>query len=399
VTPEDRKGRSVSSISQVLRSVAGMLDAAMDLRWAVRFSGVLAVAGVSACAMSSRMADDIDATAVIDATMNGPVDGAGGDAIADALRPDDALAGLDGARLSRWSKPVRVLMLSFDPIVEARGNARLHEVYRWNDPAALAPTAVDALVRSSGGAARFEIVARRTLDSYGQLVDGFVYDDDTFAACWEDSTRARCHNPQGFDYAWLVRSFDLCGGVTRGEFDEVWLFGAPYFGYWESTMVGAGAFFLNSPPVRGVDCERTFVIMGFNYERGLAEMLHNYGHRTEFTMARATQGLPRPTAWSRFSRFDRESAGQAGCGNTHNPPNAQREYDYANRAEVLSNCDAFLTYPTVTAPSQRTSCAAWGCNEEGYQRWWLDRLPRVEGMANGLQNNWWKYIVGFEEFL
>ncbi|MFO0556893.1 MAG: hypothetical protein U0269_02625 [Polyangiales bacterium] len=319
--------------------------------------------------------------------------------IEDVSADDAAIAPLDVARPSSWVKPVRVLALAFDPIVEPRSNARLHEVYRWNDPSTLAPRAVDALVRASGGAARFEVVSYRTLDSYGRLVDGFEYDDATFAACWQDSTHARCHNPQGLDYAWLVRTYDLCGGITRGEYDEVWLFGAPYFGYWESTMVGPGAFFLNSQPVRGVSCDRTFVIMGFNYERGLAEMLHDYGHRAEFTMAHATVGLAAPTSWTLFSRYDRTSAGNAGCGNTHNPPNAQREYDYANAAQVPSNCDAFLTYPTVTAPAQPTGCAAWGCNEEGYQRWWLDHVPRADGMSNGLQNNWWKYIVGFEEFL
>ena len=47
----------------------------------------------------------------------------------------------------------------------------------------------------------------------------------------------------------------------------------PYSGCWESTMAGKGAYDCNSPPVPGVDCPRIFVMMGFNYERGVGEML------------------------------------------------------------------------------------------------------------------------------
>ena len=49
-------------------------------------------------------------------------------------------------------------------------------------------------------------------------------------------------------------------------------------------MAGRGAYECNSDPVPGVDCPRIFVIMGFNYERGVGEMLEDFGHRTESIM-------------------------------------------------------------------------------------------------------------------
>ena len=59
------------------------------------------------------------------------------------------------------------------------------------------------------------------------------------------------------------------------------MFGGPYFGFYESIMVGEGAYFCNAPPLNKVACSRLFVIMGFNYERGVGEMLEDLGHRAE----------------------------------------------------------------------------------------------------------------------
>ena len=46
-------------------------------------------------------------------------------------------------------------------------------------------------------------------------------------------------------------------------------------------MAGKGAFYINGGPI-GYDkipSQRPFVIMGFNYERGVAEMLHDLPRR------------------------------------------------------------------------------------------------------------------------
>ncbi len=68
------------------------------------------------------------------------------------------------------------------------------------------------------------------------------------------------------------------------QIDEVWMFGGPYFGFYESRMVGKGAFWCNGPGIE-LNCRR-FVIMGYNYQREVKEMVHDFGHRTESILAR-----------------------------------------------------------------------------------------------------------------
>jgi hypothetical protein len=44
-------------------------------------------------------------------------------------------------------------------------------------------------------------------------------------------------------------------------------------------MVGRNALWCNAPPLEQTG--RRFVMMGFNYERDVKEMVHNFGHRAE----------------------------------------------------------------------------------------------------------------------
>jgi hypothetical protein len=86
------------------------------------------------------------------------------------------------------------------------------------------------------------------------------------------------------DYRGFITEYDLVERHASDEFDEVWLLGGDDFGFRESQMVGETAYRVNSPPVLIRDCE-DFIIMGFNYERGVKEMLHSFGHRVENVLA------------------------------------------------------------------------------------------------------------------
>ena len=62
----------------------------------------------------------------------------------------------------------------------------------------------------------------------------------------------------------------------------MWLWGFPYAGYYESIMAGPGAFWCNAPALKETgQAQRRFIIMGYNYQRGVGEMLENLGHRAE----------------------------------------------------------------------------------------------------------------------
>jgi hypothetical protein len=49
-------------------------------------------------------------------------------------------------------------------------------------------------------------------------------------------------------------------------------------------MAAPRSFYINRGPLPEIKCERPLVIMGFNFERGVAEMLHSLCHRVESTI-------------------------------------------------------------------------------------------------------------------
>src|SRR5262249_36871136 len=154
-----------------------------------------------------------------------------------------------------------------------------------------------------------------------------------------------------------------------------------------SAMAGQGAFYINGG-VFGADkvkCKRAFAIMGFNYERGVAEMLHDLCHRTESTMSRVFGGWQvekLDTDWARFAANAKQSGGGAAVGTCHYPPNAQSDYDYANTRFVESSADDWLNYPNLKGTKKKINRDAWGGpdHHRNYMKWWFARLPRAKGV-------------------
>ena len=87
-----------------------------------------------------------------------------------------------------------------------------------------------------------------------------------------------------FDYNAFVDTYHIPARIEAWEIDEVWVFAHPYAGIFESRMIGRSAFFCNSYLIIRSD-SRNFIVMGFNYERDVSEMLEDFGHRTESIMA------------------------------------------------------------------------------------------------------------------
>ena len=299
--------------------------------------------------------------------------------------------------------PVRVLVLDFDPIIPDSGGRRMHEAFGWNRPRALAEEFMRDVADVSGGRMRYDIVEWRTVDEFPQKRDGFQYTSTTYAECIRD--RERCHGPDGLDYETTLSRYGVIRLLDDGTIDEVWLFGGPYFGYFESAMAGPGAFDINGDAFAGVRSKRAFAIMGFNSERGVAEMLHNLCHRTEDTMARVYGGWRAEsltTAWARFAANVHQSGGRAGAGTCHYPPNATADYDYANPRAVNSDADDWLSYPTLTGARKRVTAETWGGPDyhRQFMRWWFTRLPKAGGTGpDGKLNDWWAYVTGFDSLV
>jgi hypothetical protein len=293
----------------------------------------------------------------------------------------------------------KALIINFDPAIRSKGGRRLQKVLGWNDPRRLTEGYVADLAECSAGYVRYRIVDWQDVDAFPVKKDGFRYTDDSYVRCWTGG--GGWHQPDAVDYVAIFRDFDVPQRIERDEIDEVWLWGFPYAGFWESTMAGRGAYFCNSPPVEGVRTSRIFVTMGFNYERGVGEMLESFGHRVESILRHVFGSWePREThAWNRFTLHDSVAPGRAGCGNVHFAPNSERDYDWGNRRVVWSTCDDWLFYPHLTGQRRQVNCQEWGNGDtRAHHRWWLQHLPHAEGRSDGKLNNWWAYATDFYRF-
>jgi hypothetical protein len=287
-----------------------------------------------------------------------------------------------------------ILLIVHDPRIPEEGGKELHRVFDWNDPDALTRQYINDVAECSNGVAQYEIVERIEVDAFPKKVDGFHYTPESYVRAWR--SRTGFHHPDTVDYYELINQFDLIHRIDEGVIDEIWLFGFPYAGYYESIMGGPGAFWCNSPPLTETDyCHRRFVIMGFNYERGVGEMLENLGHRAESIMRQVFQGREEEdNLWERFTRYDMVHPGRSEVGNVHFAPNSERDYDWGNRRMVQSNCDDWYNYPDFTFESRSVNCAEWGNGDiRLHHMWWFKHFPHLDGEIGGISHNWWDYVL------
>ena len=158
---------------------------------------------------------------------------------------------------------------------------------RWNRTDDLIPGYIEAMGRVSQETLKYRVVEKLVVPEYPFLVDGSQYTETTFIGVLADDSSALRDADGRYlfaDYDRIIQQFDLIQRVKGQQIDEVWMFGGPYFGFYESRMVGNGAFWCNGPGIEK-DCRR-FVIMGFNCERDVKEMVHDYGHRAESILAK-----------------------------------------------------------------------------------------------------------------
>jgi hypothetical protein len=236
-------------------------------------------------------------------------------------------------------------------------------------------------------------------------VDGYQETDASYLYSWRHG--GPWHQPDGADYYRLISDYHLDTRVASGEIDEVWFFGAPYMGFYESQMAGPGAYWCNSGGLPDVNSGRIFVIMGFSYERQVGEMLEDYGHRAESIMWHVYGSwhntYPPQHNWDAFTLYDKIAAGHAACGNVHYAPNSQSDYDWGNTAYVWSTCDDWLyNWPNLQGQSTKRSvnCAEWGYGDTRlHHKWWFTHFPKAAGVnPDGKQNNWWKYLADFNSY-
>lgn len=293
--------------------------------------------------------------------------------------------------LSIGQKTSKVLVIDFNPTLS--DGKTLSVDRNWSDPQTLETQYSQKLSQLSNSYANFQIENRVTVNAFPQLADGFTYTESTYLSCLTNNSN--CHQPTMVDYLKILNDYHVCDMVNSGQIDELWLWGGPWFGYWEAVMAGPTAFNTNAPPISGSKCTKNLNIMGFSYERGLPEMLEDFGHRFEGTMTNVftNKGI---NLWTNFEKNNRNAPGSANCGTVHIPPNGTTDYDWSNTAQVSNNCEDWLNYPNLTGTTQTFGCEKWGCTDEGWKEYWLGHIPKAPSSTNGTWDNWWKYVLDYD---
>jgi formylglycine-generating enzyme len=303
-------------------------------------------------------------------------------------------------------KVVKALVLNFEPRIPSEGNRKLWEVFNWNDPRRLAAQFEADTEYATGGAVDVQIVESRHFDEFPRFEDGFRYNPDQYVQNRRTNTGWQSGN---LDFYWLAERENLNALVNSNQVDELWCFGDHYFNLLgESWMAGPNAFFVNGPTLPNIGFDRAVVGYGFNYERGVAEMIHNLGHRTENHGQRAfgAWNLANPvSAFDRFSANFRDSPGKvAGVGSCHLPANGDTDYDYANTRVVQSTALDWVNYPATTGSTTAISRGSWSMGpapdyQRDYLNFYFGNIPRNSGTApDGRQANWFKYIWDFNSY-
>ncbi len=290
--------------------------------------------------------------------------------------------------------PTKVLLLIYNPKLENQKNQKLTEYKNWNNPVTLTQNFIASVNSASSGQLKYQIVSTIEIDKIPTKASGFTFTDESYLTCIENTST--CPSLDLADYLKMISDSDACTKRNNNEIDELWIWGGPYFGYWESNLAGPSAFWYNSMPTFGTNCNTLLPIMGFNYERGEAEMFEDLAHRLESTMTKvygswqANDSNP----WNKFSLLDYDAQGKGGCGNAHLAVNASNNtgYDRTNTRTVKSSCDDFYNYPNLKGTTVDINCTAWKCDTLQYFKWWFSHLPKADGKTNGKLNNWWLYI-------
>jgi hypothetical protein len=225
-------------------------------------------------------------------------------------------------------------------------------------------------------------------------LDGFRYTAEEYLRCWGQG--GGFHQPDAVDYQRLVTNYHLLDHIESGACDEVWTVSFPYAGFYESRMAGPGAFFCNAPPLENTEAASCrFVIMGFNYERGVGEMLESFGHRAESILNQVFRRVsPANNHWSRFTRHQKSHPGQAEVGNVHYAPNSRTDYDWGNPTPVETRCRNWDKFPDLSDPPLVLDCREWGNGDiRAHHKWWFRLMPHIPGMIASISTNWWEYIV------
>lgn len=320
----------------------------------------------------------------------------------DVQRWFDTLKNWLNSLLAKEIFPVerKVTVITYAPRIPSLGNLPLYQAMPgWQDPNRLIDQLVSDMAEASHGYANFVIAENILVEEFTPMMGGQSYSPDLFLSAY---TNKQPQLEDRADYAAILARFDIIEKIRTKQIDEVWLMGYPFAGFNESRMGGPRAFFCNGESLPGCHlAARRFLVMGFNYERGIGEMLESMAHRAEFILEHLYSGKTgAANLYERFTRIDWKSPGQAEVGTVHHGPNAiltpdRDDHQWTESRYVLSRHHTWANFPDLTGEAQPTNCDAWRDSDmtRGHHLWWFKYFPHTTGQTNAISNNWWQAVI------
>lgn len=313
---------------------------------------------------------------------------------------------LIGSPVRTYEIPIKVLLIIYDPILENYEGVKLHEYFTpanygfyWQDPYELANQLVNDFAIISHENVKYEIVEIIERDEWPLHLNGQRYTDDLYI----QEALARNWTLGPGNYNAIINDNNIEQSVNDGKVDEVWLAGAPGFGWWETAMAGNGAYYINGDPIYGVN-SKAFVFGGFNYERTADLAIHAQGHKTEDIIKKVYGSWEQEDThdWNKYTQQDFYLPGKGGIGSVHYAFNAVQpnidDYDYYSNIYKPTSVKDWQNFPDMTGDTTQENCTLWGCNHDGYIKFWFDHMPQMAGVKEGILNNWWRYIADVDQY-
>lgn len=308
---------------------------------------------------------------------------------------------------------VKVLVLSYNPVIPSTGRRVFASRPEYTDPLKLTNSFFREVYTASSGIVNYQLAEFRTLDYVPKYANGLQLAPQEY---FDRMMAGTLPQGVGIDHDGMLLREGVADLVNSGKVDEVFVYyDGP--GMFESWMLGPRSFWINGTAYTSFPTTKPFVSMGFTPFVKTGNMLHSLGHRSEDTLQRfyGNWNLRVPvTLFDRFSANFHDSPGVlAGVGTVHFPANASQDYETFSTREVESCANDFLTPysgpPTRVTVSRKNWGDAIGGLEEttetqveyerGYQRWRFRHFPKFTGRdTGGRLNNWWRYMYRFDDY-
>ena len=193
------------------------------------------------------------------------------------------------------------------------------------------------------------------------------------------------------DYNKIMQRVGIKKWVEEKGVKEVWIWGyhGGVVGLWESNMAGPFGDISNSnrDPKDLPVLSKTYTVYHYNYQRGTSEAVEDHIHQIEAVLnfvdgrdRTPPEQWPSLLFWGKFVGSDRtHKIVHPGCGWAHYPPNAEQDYDWANKRFVETDIEDWK--PDGTGKKQRMNCDRWGGDSLKWFVYWMQNIP---GADNGL---------------